>query len=96
MTALAPRGDVIIEMMASKDGEIALGAVSGVGGELLSQPPGVLFGLLQCVGPLLHVSGFIAQALRNDYLGSGVQCRLRVAGLHTPLPDLRMMRLRGR
>src|SRR5665213_3704229 len=47
MMALAPGGNVAIHMMAREDGEVALGAISGIGGELLRLPSGVLFDLLQ-------------------------------------------------
>src|SRR5271168_4554204 len=48
MMALAPSGNVTIHMMTCQDRKIALGAVSGIGGELLNLPPSVLFDLLQC------------------------------------------------
>src|SRR5277367_2267287 len=82
MMALAPGGDVAIYMMASKDGEVALGAVPGVSRELLRLPSRVLFDLLQGRGELLHIGGVIAQALRHDDLRRGVHRRLGVVGLH--------------
>jgi len=47
MMALTPGGDVAIHMMAGEDGQIALGAIPGVRGELLRLPSRVLFDLAQ-------------------------------------------------
>ena len=66
MMTLAPGGDVTIDVMPGKDGEVAFGTVSGVGRELLRLPSRVLFDLLQGRDELLHVGGVIAQALRHD------------------------------
>ena len=82
MMALAASGDVTIDMMASKDSEVAFGAVSRIGGELLRLAPGVVFDLLQGRGELLYVGGVVAEALRDDDLGGAVYRRLRVVGLH--------------
>src|SRR5450755_1770129 len=50
MMTLAPSSNVAIHMMASENGEVALAAVPGIGGELLRLPPSVLYDLPECRG----------------------------------------------
>ncbi len=85
---LSAGGDVSIDAMASQHREVALGAVTGIGGKLIRLPTGVRLDLLEHRLELTHIGGAVADALCDDHRRLGVHGRLRVVGLHELLAAL--------
>src|SRR5487761_568975 len=85
---LSAGGDVGIDAVASQHSEVALAAVTGIGGELIGLPTGVRLDLLDHRLELARIGGTVADALRDDHLRLGVDRRLRVVGLHVLLAAL--------